>query len=92
METITLILKIFAIALIVVIAAAFLIFLIKMQFLRYFYKNLKNKSLCSFYMNEERFIGRIFDIEDNEVKVEFLDTDNVINVKIINISNIYPPA
>lgn len=92
METINLISKICAIALTAIITVAFLIFLIKMQFSRNFYKNLKNKSLCSFYMNEERFIGRIFDIEDNEVKVEFLDTDNVINVKIINISNIYPPA
>lgn len=92
MEIIILILKIIAIAFLVIIAVAFLIFLIKMQFSRSFYKNLNKKSLCSFYLNNERFIGRVFDIEENCVKVEFLDTDNVINVKIINISNIYPPA
>lgn len=92
MEIIVLLFKICAVAVLIIIAVAFLIFIIKMQFSRNFYKTLNKKSLCSFYMNNERFIGRIFDIEGNCVKVEFLDTDNVINVKIINISNIYPPA
>lgn len=92
METITLILKIFAIAILVVLAIVFIIFLLKMQISKAFYKNIAVNTVCSFHINQERFIGRIFDIEDDIIKVEFLDVDNVINVKSLSISNIYPPA
>ena len=92
METITLILKIVALIIIVSMAIAFLIFLVKIQITKTFYKNVAVDSLCSFYINQERYIGRIFDMEETNVKVEFIDIDNVINVKTLSISNIYPPA
>lgn len=79
---------------IVAISIMLLVFaiILKNMNARSFYKRIAAGQLCSFFEGAERNIGRIAEIKGDIIKVEFIDTDNVANIKSLDISDIYPPS
>lgn len=79
-----------------VVAIALMLFVfmmfVKNNNTKSFYKRISKGQLCSFFIGVDRNVGRIFDIENEIIKVEFIDIDNVVNIKCLNINEIYPPA